>query len=133
LHFETKAVEYYPNTNITYNVYPSNGYVGSQDPEPYFNGKYAEDYDEFTWFFEYDLNGDEGEEIRQLQTALQILGFFPKFQQLTLFYGNITRNAVRQFQVRYGIAWPLVPWLTPGYGRTGPKTRAKLNILFQEA
>jgi len=64
---------------------------------------------------------------------LQVLGFFPKTHPLTLFYGNVTKKAVQQFQVKYGIALPFAPWLTLGYGRCGIRTRTKLNLFFQDA
>jgi hypothetical protein len=133
-HEALKPVEYYPNSNVTYNVFQTNGFFGAIDFSKFQNGKYAEDYDNFSYSFQFDLKfGDEGPEVELLQTALQILGFFPKDHPLTLFYGSITRNAVWQFQIKYGIAYPFFPWLTPGYGRCGPATRRKLNLLFQEA
>ncbi len=130
-HTAGKPVEYFQNSTITYNIFQDNGYYGAVDISPFWTGKYAEDYDEFNWKFQYDLQlGDEGEEVRQLQTALQILGYFPKAQPLTMFYGPVTRKAVQKFQDIYGIVAPLT---ILGYGRFGPKSRYKMNQLFQPA
>ncbi len=62
-------------------------------------------------------------------TALQ--GFLARFSdiypngQATGYYGALTVEAVKRFQVKYGIASSG----TVGYGSVGPKTRAKLNSL----
>ena len=71
---------------FTYNVFQNNGYNGAVDFSKFRNGKYAEDYDNFSYSFKFDLKfGDEGPEIQLLQTALQILGHFPKDHPLTPF------------------------------------------------
>ena len=46
----------------------------------------------------------------------------------TEYFGNLTENAVKNFQEKYGIVSSGTP-TTTGYGRFGPKTRAKLNAL----
>lgn len=60
-----------------------------------------------------------------LQTALRIDGEFPNVPYNDRF-GEQTLAAVKKFQVKYGIVAPN----GIGYGRCGPKTRAKLNQLF---
>ena len=45
--------------------------------------------------------------------------------QETLYFGQLTLDAVRRFQRKYNLARPQ----DPGYGRVGPLTRAKLNEL----
>jgi len=47
---------------------------------------------------------------------------FPLYQSPTGYFGGITRNAVKRFQIKYGIE--------PVLGYCGPKTRTKLNKLF---
>lgn len=81
----------------------------------------------FHYTFNNDLQyGQTSPEVEKLQTALQLNGVFPVAIKPTQYYGDITRTAVEKFQVKYGIA----AWYTAGYGRTGPKTRAKLNELY---
>ncbi len=65
-------------------------------------------------------------EVVALQNCLKWEGCFPLNTDSTGYYGSITREAVRKFQVKYSIAGPG----DAGYGRTGPKTRAKLNSIF---
>jgi len=72
--------------------------------------------------------GMEGQEVKNLQVALRKLGHF-NYGSITGFYGNITMEAVKSFQR----AEKIVTWGTPGttgYGRTGPRTRARLNSYF---
>jgi hypothetical protein len=84
----------------------------------------------FTHTFKQEMQqGDEGEEVKALQTALQINGTFPASVAPTGFYGNITVGSVQKFQAKYGIATAGLP-TTTGYGRVGPRTLAKLNQLF---
>lgn len=47
--------------------------------------------------------GDRGSEVVKLQVGLQWLGFFPANQEVTGYYGGITRQAVREFQKRYNL------------------------------
>ncbi len=80
--------------------------------------------------FVSDLSlGQSGGDIPSLQKALQIDGEFPKTVPATGYYGDITRRAVLDFQIKYMVA-PLAE-LNALAGKTvGPKTRAKLNTLF---
>lgn len=80
--------------------------------------------------FSVDLQLNQvGDEVKALQTALQSDGEFPASVPPTGFYGQITEQAVKDFQKRYGIVSSGTPSST-GYGRVGSKTRAKLNQLF---
>lgn len=84
----------------------------------------------FSHFFGVDLAyGQNSTEVEALQIALQKEGDFPANQSITGFFGDKTQTAVQSFQKRYGIASWGTPWLN-GYGRVGPKTRAKLNALY---
>ncbi len=62
-----------------------------------------------------------------------VQGFLSQYPELypegytTGYFGNMTKSAVQRFQEKYNIA----DSNTPGYGRVGPKTRAKLNELDQ--
>lgn len=69
--------------------------------------------------------GSRGAEVTALQ---EFLARFPDVYpngQATGYYGALTEQAVKLFQVKYGIASSK----TAGYGLVGPKTRAKLNSL----
>ncbi len=80
--------------------------------------------------FNVDLKfGQSGDEVKALQTALQIDGEFPLTVPPTGYFGAITEQAVKDFQKKYGIVTSGTP-ATTGYGRCGPKTRLKLNALF---
>lgn len=68
--------------------------------------------------------GDENEEVRALQNALQITGDFPANVKPTGYYGTITANAVYKFQLRNVIS-------IPDRNNAGPKTRGALNALFK--
>jgi hypothetical protein len=72
---------------------------------------------------------DQSQEVKALQTALQLNGTFPKTITPTGYYGDITAKAVLDFQIKYQL-----DTLTELYalkGRiVGPKTRAKLNELY---
>lgn len=87
--------------------------------------------DTFHHQFLKDLQyGQQGLEVKALQTALKIDGDFPATVTPTEYFGLITQSAVQKFQKKYGIVSSGTP-ATTGYGRMGPKTRAKLNSLFK--
>lgn len=74
------------------------------------------------YIFNNDLSvGMQNEEVMKLQSVLQKLGFFPANQNTTGYFGGITKQAVKDFQIKYGI--------TPTEGYFGEKTRAVLNNL----
>lgn len=66
-------------------------------------------------------------EVTRLQNVLKTLGFFPSNVASTGYYGNITATAVGKFQEQYKVAFKG----DPGFGRFGPKTRAKLNSIIK--
>lgn len=92
-----------PRGNCHLQYFSKHGYFGAIDFSKFQNGKYAEDYDDFTYQFNYDLGfGDEGPEVQLLQTALQVLGYFPKTHPLTVFFGKVTLEVVKKFQLAHG-------------------------------
>lgn len=73
--------------------------------------------------FKTDLQiGSKGVEVAKLQKKLQDLGFFPKTQVITDYFGNVTKQAVISFQKANKII--------PSIGYVGNKTRSKLNTLI---
>lgn len=87
---------------------------------------------EFKYNFTKNLvKGQTNDDVKNLQIALKILGYFPSWQKTTGFYGNITQAAVMAFQYKYQIA--SVEELREVSGtKVGPKTRLKLNELFNK-
>jgi hypothetical protein len=74
------------------------------------------------YIFNNDLSyGMKNDEVMLLQKKLQRLGFFPTGQECTGYFGGITRQAVKEFQIKYGIE--------PTEGYFGIKTRSVLNGL----
>ena len=75
--------------------------------------------------------GSSNSSVKTLQQFLNTHGFVVVSSgpgapgQETDFFGKLTEEAVKKFQVQYGIATSN----TPGYGYVGPKTRAKINEL----
>ena len=61
-------------------------------------------------------------DVIALQNVLKYEGLFPTNVESTGYFGAATRNAVIQFQLKYGIK--------PAEGFVGAKTRAKLNELY---
>lgn len=62
--------------------------------------------------------GMRGNDIIQLQTLLQNLGYLPTSTKPTNYFGSLTQKAVIAFQLAHGI--------TPPQGYVGPKTGATL-------
>lgn len=89
--------------------------------------------------FNTDLNyGMTSDEVVALQTALMIDGEFSKDLYSSLLsnkqlgsYGSITQQAVLVFQRKYNLI-SLLEWLFLKGRKVGPKTRAKLNDLFND-
>jgi len=74
----------------------------------------------------YDFNRDlyfslRGDDVKRLQTALIILVNYPS-NLVTGYFGNITRDAVKRLQEKYGVK--------PISGYFGEITRQKLQALF---
>lgn len=87
---------------------------------------------EFKHYFGRQISqGETSEEVKALQIALKIDGVFPAGQIATGYYGSITRKAVRDFCAKYAVAnWLELRVVDGRY--VGPKTRAKLNQLFNK-
>lgn len=67
--------------------------------------------------------GKNDPENKNLQTALQLDGCFPKNVNTTTFFGQITLSAVKTFQKKYGLK---------ADGIVGNNTNNKLNELFNK-
>lgn len=65
-------------------------------------------------------------DVVALQNILKYENLFPTNVESTGYFGAITKVAVGKFQEKYSIAMPA----DLGYGRVGPKTRAKLNAIY---
>ncbi len=72
-------------------------------------------------FAHFLKQGDRNNEVQILQKALQIDGCFPSNVDTTTYFGTITANAVKKFQMKYGLNID---------GKVGSRTNAKLNSLF---
>lgn len=73
--------------------------------------------------------GSRGDEVLLLQSILVKENLFDISNQ-TGFFGQLTENAVKNFQVRYNIVSSGTP-NTTGFGLVGPRTRIKLNELLR--
>ena len=81
---------------------------------------------EFTKKPEYTFLHDlkirtKSDEVKMLQDCLKYEDCFPVKIESTGYFGSITFNSVRKFQIKYGIS-------STGY--VGPLTRTKLNEIF---
>lgn len=84
---------------------------------------------EFKHSFSTDIvYGQSGPEVRALQIALAIAGFF-KYPSITGNYGNVTAAALLQYQIANNVA-PLSELNFLKGRRCGPATRASLNAKF---
>lgn len=71
--------------------------------------------------------GERSDEVHRLQQLLaQDPAIYPE-GTASGYYGTLTRNAVRRFQLKYGV---IASANDLGNGRVGPKTMAKLNEIF---
>lgn len=83
----------------------------------------------FEHYFGVNLtHGMNNAEVKALQQGLKEEGSFT-YPSITGYYGNVTAQAVLDFQKKYAIA-PLPELIQLGGKQVGPKTRAKLNELF---
>ena len=73
--------------------------------------------------------GIKNSSVSILQTDLASDSSIYPEKLVTGYFGSLTQKAVQRFQVKNGIVNSGTP-STTGYGRVGPKTRAKLNELF---
>jgi hypothetical protein len=70
--------------------------------------------------------GQTNDEVRALQECLKFEALFPANAEITGYFGAITKDSVQKFQIKYNITTAG----GAGYGRVGPKTRAKLNEIY---
>ena len=70
--------------------------------------------------------GMRGEDVKQLQVWLKEQGFFPRETDITGYYGDITKNAVKKWQDSVGISYGQYP------GYFGPLSKAKLVELSKQ-
>ena len=80
----------------------------------------------FTKTLDYGMSDPE---VQWLQKALTLEGCFPETISPTLFFGNVTKQSVQKFQIKYNIV-SSGSSATTGFGRVGPKTLAKLNSIY---
>ncbi len=66
--------------------------------------------------------GMKNDDVKMLQCCLKYEGLFPVNSDCTGFFGGLTLDAVKKFQIKYNI--------TPVSGYVAEKTRAKLNEIF---
>lgn len=132
LHLEVKPVEFKVRLNAYQNIFQNNGYNGAIDPGQFFCGEYADTVLETNHVFSKRLSyGDSSDEVVYLQKALKNLGYFPKEQECTGYYGKITADAVYQFQSSENILsmWEKM-YLRFSYSTFGPKSIKRLNDLL---
>ncbi len=125
LHFGLKTVMPGEALGTWYNVNQSNGYMGAIDPDPYFNGLFAQDIP-VKYSFGKDLKySDSGEDVRRLQKVLLDHGYFN--HDVTGYFGSITAEALRRFQKDNGITNVFEDKVSIRGYYCGPKTRAFIN------
>jgi len=73
--------------------------------------------------------GSSGSQVTELQTYLATSASIYPEGLITGYYGPLTQAAVQRFQAAQGIVSSGSP-TTTGYGRVGPMTIARLNILM---
>lgn len=123
LHLELKPVDRNSN-GVWYNLLQDNGFYGSIDPIPYFNGEYANNH--YAFYFTKDIRlGDDNEDVKQLQKKLRKMGYFT-YPTDSGYYGEITRLAVYRFQLDHVV----LGWWAKNIGRgmyCSELTRQALN------
>lgn len=83
--------------------------------------------EEFAAYTEDLYSGLKGDSVIALQRDLMALGYLRTAP--TGFYGEVTENAVKRFQMKTGI---ITSADAQGAGVVGPKTRSTLNALFDK-
>ncbi len=71
--------------------------------------------------------GSKGDDVKRLQQLLATDKEIYPEGQVTGYLGNLTKAAIRKFQLKYGV---IKKATDPGNGTLGPKTRAKLKEVF---
>ncbi|MDP4008271.1 MAG: peptidoglycan-binding protein [Candidatus Peregrinibacteria bacterium] len=89
--------------------------------------KYDDLKEEFTVYTDDLYLGSKGEDVRELQKDLITLGYLRT--EVSGFYGEVTENAVKHFQMKTGI---IATKESQGAGVVGRRTRSTLNALFDK-
>lgn len=131
LHYGLKPVGKGEAWGTWYNTEQNNGYNGAIDPEPYLNGKFAEDFVNGVtkYLFKVDLKlGDKSDEVAKLQQRMKDLGFYhyEGTPDITGYYGEYTRAAIYAYQLNYVPMSFYEKYVLKGKS-FGPKTREILN------
>lgn len=80
------------------------------------------------YVFSKDLQlGSVDPDVVALQNILKFEQVFPSNTDSTGYYGPITEDAVGKFQLKHGV---VTSSNSQGYGRVGPLTRNRLNLLY---
>lgn len=121
LHYGLKPMLQNEPPGTWYNFEQNNGYLGSIDPMPFFNGLFAEDLKHDHFQFTRDLTmGSAGADVLKLQQLLNKWGY-GSFTPTGYFWTK-TRDAVTVLQKTLGV--------TPTVGYFGQKTRAVVNKII---
>ena len=103
------------------NILQDNGYFGAINPLPYLITPELINVPIY-----YNNSGDS---VNALQTMLKYLGYFPKEQTITGLYGNITKEAVYQFQLsNMNLSW-YEKYILKGK-TVGPRTLLAINNII---
>lgn len=125
LHFSIKPMLPGEQEGIWFNALQNNGYMGAVDPQPFFNGLFAQDIPT-KHIFNINLKySDSGQEVIELQRVLLDHGYFN--HNVTGYYGSITADALRRFQKDNGITNIFEDKVSIRGLYFGPKTRAFIN------
>jgi len=128
LHYGLKPMSGGESDNTYLNLENGNGYYGAIDPEPYFNGLFAQDINQDKITFPTNLRMfQSGSEVVKLQKALRTLGYFT-YPTNTGFYGTLTREAVLNFQLEAGVVKFGIESLFGHF--FGPLSRKTLTLLI---
>jgi len=125
LHFGLKPVYQGEQDWQWDNIEQSNGYRGAIDPSPFMN-RFYHNATELAFAQDVEL-GESGHEVAGVQLALKAQRLFD--HEITGYYGNITKNAVFEFQKKFlSLSW-YEKYILKG-STFGPKSRAKMNQIY---
>ena len=74
--------------------------------------------------------GAKGDDVKRLQELLKTDASVYPTGQVTGYFGPLTKAAIVKFQLKYGV---IKSDKEVGAGRLGPKTRAKIKVIFEGA